>query len=111
MLSEKETAFMERWERDRERESGLRHKLLSGLPMALIFFLPVPLFLLGVYLMLPEWYARISNQAPGAMITIMIAMLAGVVFYSFFRMQFKWEMNEELYLRLKRKKETESQTI
>ena len=107
MLTEKEIAFMNRWESAREEESSFRRKLLSGLPMAVLFYLPVPLFLISIYLFLPEWYARVSNRAPGAMVTILIGLAVAVFFFSYFRMHFKWEMNEQLYQQLKMKQSAE----
>jgi len=103
MLTEKEIAFVSRWESTRDSEASFRRKLLAGLPMALLFYIPVPLFLISIYLFLPEWYARVSNRAPGAMITILIGLAIAVFFFSYFRMHFKWEMNEQLYRQLKMK--------
>lgn len=101
MLTEKETAFVTRWESTREQEASFSRKLLSGLPMALLFYLPIPLFLMLVYFTLPEWYARVSNRAPGAIGTIMTALGITVLFFSYFRMHFKYEMNEQYYRQLK----------
>jgi hypothetical protein len=42
--------------------------------------------------------------------TAVIAMIGVVLFYAYFRMQYKWEMNEQLYHELK-SKENKSNNI
>ena len=109
MLSEKEIKFLRYWEQNRERENTFERKLTGGLPMALIFSLPIILSVLVVKLFLPEWYTKISNTSPGTFITIIFAMIVVALFYSFFRMQYKWEMNEQLYQELKSKERSMKQ--
>jgi glucan phosphoethanolaminetransferase (alkaline phosphatase superfamily) len=101
MLSEKEQAFMANWERIRERESRGMWKLLSGLPMACLFCLPIILLVILVYNYLPEWYTKISTTSPDIFITVLVALFICVLFFSYFRMHYKWEMNEQLYRELK----------
>ncbi len=100
MLTEQERAFIARWEQNREPESGFASKLLMGLPMAIMFGLPIVLFILSVYLFFPEWYTKISNTSSGTFVTIIIAVIIAIGFFSYFRMHFKWEMNEQLYKEL-----------
>jgi len=104
MLTDKEAQFVRYWEEVREPESTFTRKLLGGLPMALLFYLPMPLFILAVYLFMPEWYTKISNRLPGSIWVIMIAIFIAILFYSFFRMHFKWEMNEQYFMELKHRK-------
>ena len=103
MLSEKEHEFLEYWEQNREAQGEFMSKLLRGLPMAILFGLPILLSVLAVYLFSPEWYTKISKTSPGTFITVIIAMCLVILFYAFFRMQYKWEMNEQLYSELKSK--------
>ena len=103
MISEKEIAFLRYWENSREIESTFISKLLRGFPMALLFALPIILSVIIVKLFIPAWYMKMSQTSPGTFITIIIAMLLLVIFYSVFRMQYKWEMNEQLYKELKSK--------
>jgi predicted neutral ceramidase superfamily lipid hydrolase len=103
MLNEQEIEFLHYWEQNRERENTFTRKLTGGLPMALLFSMPIVLSVLVVRLFLPEWYTKISNTTPGTFITIIFAMIVVALFYSFFRMQYKWEMNEQLYKELKAK--------
>ncbi len=103
MISEKETKFLRYWERNRQTESTFLSKLTRGFPMALLFGLPIILSVVVVRIFFPDWYMKISKTSPGMFVTAVIAMVIIVLFYSFFRMQFKWEMNEQLYKELKSK--------
>jgi hypothetical protein len=100
MLSEKELSFIQHWESCRLPYSSAVSKLMRGLPAALMFGLPIILFIFSVYLFFPEWYTKISNTSSGTFVTIIIAVLLAVVFLAYFRMHFKWEMNEQLYKEL-----------
>ena len=71
--------------------------------MATLFCLPIILFLFAVYLFFPDWYTKISNTSTGSFITILIAVFICILFISYFRMHYKWEMNEQLYQELKSK--------
>ena len=77
--------------------------------MALIFCLPILLFIVVVYLFFPEWYTKISQTSQGTFITIVIAVFICVGFFSYFRMHYKWEMNEQLYDELKSKETVKKQ--
>ena len=103
MLSEKDKDFITRWEKERERKSSFVEKLLTGLPVAVLFSLPILLFITGVYFFLPVWYTRVSNSMVGSMPAIVIAVFICILFFSYFRMQYKREMNEQLYQELKSK--------
>ena len=103
MLSEKDKKFITHWEKERERQKTIPAKLMAGLPMAILFCVPVLLFITAVYLFLPEWYTRVSNSLAGSMVTIVIALIICMLFFSYFRMQYKWEMNEQLFRELKHK--------
>lgn len=103
MLSEKELAFLSYWEANRTQQNNFVSKLLRGLPMAFMFGMPIILFILAVYTWLPVWYTKISDTTSGTFVTIVIAVFIAIIFFSYFRMHFKWEMNEQLYLELKHK--------
>ncbi len=96
-------AFLRYWERNREIENTFISKLTRGFPMALLFGLPIILLVVVVRLFFPDWYMKISGASPGMFLTAVIAMIGVVIFYSYFRMQYKWEMNEQLYKELKSK--------
>ena len=109
MLSEKQNNFILYWESVRERESNFIRKLYGGLPMALIFGLPIILFVVVVYLFFPDWYMKISGTSGGTFMVVVIAVIISILFFSFFRMHFKWEQNEQLYLELKHRQHSEMQ--
>ncbi len=103
MLTVEEKNFVDRWEKVRLQESSFQRKLLAGLPFAMLFTFPILLFFLSVYLFLPDWYAKVSGSGTSSMPAIIIALILITVFFAYFRMHFKWEMNEQLYLELKQK--------
>ena len=96
---------MQYWERERTKQNGFVRKLLNGLPMAMLFSLPILLLIIAVYIFFPEWYTRISNTSQGSFITIFIAVFLCIIFFSYFRMHYKWEMNEQFYHELKAKEQ------
>lgn len=103
MNREKELQFMAYWENSRESESAFSSKLLRGMPMAILFTAPILLSVAAVYIYSPDWYAKISAQVAGSIPVTMIALVITMLFISYFRMHFKWEQNEQLYLELKHK--------
>jgi hypothetical protein len=107
MLTEKETAFIDYWENNRDKENKFILKLLNGFPVALLFSAPILLSGVVVRLFFPDWFAKISQTSPGMLITVLIGVILLTVFYSYFRMQYKWEMNEQLYLELKAKQRSQ----
>ena len=96
MITENEKEFMNWWEEHRERERNIWHKLVYGSPWGLIFALPV---LLAV--IFNDWYKNMIAISRGQIIIISIAVLAIALFYAFFRMQVKWEQNDQHYEELK----------
>ena len=103
MLTEEEQKFITHWETVREEYSSFASKLTRGLPMALLFGLPVLFTVAAVYFLSPEWYTKISQKADSSSMAIIIAVFMSVLFFSYMRMHFKWEMNEQLYRELKAK--------
>ena len=77
--------------------------------MAFIFSLPILLFVLVVYLFFPEWYTKVSQTSQGTFITIVIAVFICILFFSYFRMHYKWELNEQLYEEIKSKETVKKQ--
>ncbi len=103
MLSEKQQEFLLYWESAREKESTFARKILGGLPMAIMFGLPIILFVLAIYLFFPDWYMKVSNTTSGTFVVTVIAVFIAILFFAYFRMHFKWEMNDQLYKELKYK--------
>ena len=105
MLSEKDIQFLRYWERVRDSESTFMSKLSRGLPMAFLFGLPILLSVVVVRLLMPNYYLKMSQTSPGAFVTVIIAICIIIAFYAYFRMEYKWEMNEQLYQELKFKED------
>ncbi|HMG83399.1 MAG TPA: hypothetical protein VK559_10230 [Ferruginibacter sp.] len=111
MITEKEKKFLRYWEANKDIENRFLNKMLGGLPMAILFGLPVILSVVVVRIFFPDWYMKISQTTPGMFISAIIAVVCIVLFYSFFRMQYKWEMNDQLYQELKYKENKENNNI
>jgi heme/copper-type cytochrome/quinol oxidase subunit 4 len=103
MLTQKELEFLHHWEEVRQREGTFARKLASGLPMAILFALPVLLSVVAVKLFLPEYDMRISSARAGIFAVVVIAVLLIAVFFAYFRMHLRWEENEQVYKSLKLK--------
>ena len=111
MLSDKEHEFLDYWEQNRLPQSTFTSKLARGLPMAIIFGLPIILSVVVVYIFFPDWATKISGTTFGTFITAVIAVVLVILFFSYFRMHFKWEMNEQAYLELKYKQKKSGAAI
>lgn len=111
MITQKESAFITHWEQVREAESRFSRKLLSGLPMALLFSLPILLSIGGVRLFMGEFDMRISKALQGStIVVVLIAVLCIAFFFAYFRMHLRWEQNEQLYQSLKLRQNKEAET-
>lgn len=97
MISQENREFVDWWEKNRERERNWMNQLTIGLPLGLVFGLPV---LLSV--MFRGWYKRMPYISGSQFTIILMACLGIAVFYAVFSMRFKWEMNEQRYQELKR---------
>lgn len=103
MLSAEEKEYMEWWELNRNREKKMLSQLTIGLPLGLAFGFPI---LLSV--MFRGWYKNMPYVSGTQLTIILIAVLLVVVFYGIFKMRFKWEMNEQRYLELQQKLQTDA---
>ena len=96
MITDQEKLFLEYWEKNRLKEKRTWFQLALGLPLGLVFALPV---LLSV--IFHEWYKNMVFISGSEVTVVMIAVLGIAVFYALFRMRFRWEMNEQHYEELK----------
>ena len=101
MLTEQEKLFMEFWEKNRNKEKKVLHKLALGLPLGLVFALPILLSVL-----FHNWYKNMVYISGSQITVILIAVLGIAVFFALMRMKFKWENNEQLYKELKFKQQS-----
>ena len=108
MLTESEKQFMEYWKQNRDREKKVFRQLLVGLPLGLLFAVPIILnFTSG-------WYKRANMWAnghadDGIVSTLIVAALIILVFVAIFSKRHRWEMNEQDYRELESKQAKENE--
>lgn len=100
MLTEQEKLFIGYWEKNRDNQKRFFYQLLIGLPIGLVFALPI---LLSV--IFHDWYKQMIFISGSQVTIILISVLGIAVFFALFRMKFKWEQNEQFYKELKYKEE------
>lgn len=103
MLSEREKDFILYWEANRSRQKKLIVRLMVGLPMGLLFSLPILLNLFS------GWFKRMLRIEPGLPIVLVIGILAIGVFFALFNKQHKWEMMDQQYQELKARESRQEQ--
>lgn len=96
MVTHQEQLFINYWEANREKEKKVFRQLAVGLPLGLVFALPVLLSVL-----FHDWYKRMVFISSTQITLILITVLGIGVFFALFRMRFKWEENEQRYKELK----------
>ncbi|MDQ2720737.1 MAG: hypothetical protein M3Z26_13395 [Bacteroidota bacterium] len=96
MLTNDEKLFLKYWEKNRENEKRFFRQLTYGSPWGLVFALPVL-----VVVIFHDWYKNMIPISRSQIILIIIAVMGIAVFYSVFRMKFKWDSNEQIYKELK----------
>jgi pilus assembly protein TadC len=96
MLTKDEKFFIDYWEKNRDKEKRFLTQFAGGLPLGLVFALPV---LIAV--IFHGWYKNMIYISFSQLIIIIIGVIGVAVFFTIFRMKFKWENNEQLYKELK----------
>ena len=91
--NEKEQQFLKYWEANRAKEKKLSNQLLIGLPLGVIFAVPVLLNLFLGWNKQAEAVAR-TKLNPVVLITAVVLI---IVFVAVFSRKHKWEMKEQLY--------------
>ena len=99
MLNEKEKLFVEYWENRRDREKRFLFQMMTGLPVGLLFALPI-MFILFTS---KYWFKRADMVANSQMsvevLIIAVLFIAGFVGVIYKRHQ--WEMKDQQYKQLK----------
>ncbi|MCC6287611.1 MAG: hypothetical protein IT249_06975 [Chitinophagaceae bacterium] len=100
-MTEEEKDFMIFWEANREKEKNTWRQLLIGLPLGMIFTLPILVNLFS------GWNKRATMVANAQInpVILIIAVLAIASFFAIFNKKHRWDMNEQRYNELKTKKE------
>lgn len=105
MLTEKEKAFIDYWEKNRGRQKKFFYQLAVGLPFGL---------LIGVIIITnfsAGWYKRADMIANSSFNPVVLYVAAAViaVFFAVFSKKFQWDQSEQRYRELKAKEEKEQQ--
>jgi L-cystine uptake protein TcyP (sodium:dicarboxylate symporter family) len=103
MINEQEKMFIEFWEANRLKEKKVLKQLLIGLPMGVLFGLPVMIILFtGKF-----WYRRADMVANSQLnpTVLLVAVILIIVFVAIFYKRHQWEMKEQQYLEFKAKQE------
>lgn len=107
MLSSNDEAFIQYWEKNRDRKKKLLRQLFVGLPLGLLISGGI-IFSLDL-----GWYSRanmVANSQTNPYI-LLIAVLAITVFTTIFYIRFKWDMNEQHYKELLAKKQRKENAV
>jgi hypothetical protein len=100
-ITEEERKFLVYWEAQRDKERKLTNQLMFGLPIGIMFSVPLLVnFFLGKF-----WYKRadavgISQFSPTVLV---VAVLLITVFVALLNRKFRWEKLEQQYLEIRAK--------
>jgi membrane protein YdbS with pleckstrin-like domain len=98
-ITEEERKFLVYWEAQRNKERKLTNQLMFGLPIGILFSVPLIInFFMGKF-----WYKRadavgISQFNPTVLV---LAVLLITVFVALLNRRFRWEKLEQQYLEIK----------
>jgi len=108
MLNERERKFMAYWEANRLREGQWQYQLMMGIPIGLLFALPVILIVFTAKF----WYERADMQsnAMGSPVVLVAAVFIITVFIAIFYKRYQWDQKEQYYRQLKAREEAENKT-
>jgi membrane protein YdbS with pleckstrin-like domain len=108
MLTDREKQFMAYWEQHRDREKKTFRQLLVGLPIGLVFVIPIIVnYGSGWYKRANMWANGHADENSGTV--LVVAALVILVFIAVFSKRHRWEMNEQDYRELKAKLEKEKE--
>lgn len=104
MLTQEEKNFLDFWEKNRLKQKNIFYQLRFGLPLGL---------LIGVGILLnftSGWYERATMVAfsQSTPIILIFAIIIIAVFCAIFYKRHRWEMNEQLYTILSKRKDLEN---
>jgi uncharacterized membrane protein len=98
MLSKEEKDFIVYWEANRDRRKKVFRQWLIGIPMGMLFGIPVLVSYLS-----GSWYKRAFMVAGSQFnpLVLLVAVLLIITFTAIFYKQFQWEQHEQKYRELK----------
>jgi glucan phosphoethanolaminetransferase (alkaline phosphatase superfamily) len=102
MLTTEEEKFISYWENNRKKQQQIFKQILIGLPIGLLFGLPI---ILNIFL---KWNNQIQVISRGQFNIILICVLLIICFFAIFNTKHKWDVNEQHYKTLLKKKQANS---
>jgi membrane protein YdbS with pleckstrin-like domain len=104
MLTQQERDFLRYWENNRLRRKKTMRQFLVGIPIGLLFVIPIVInFTSG-------WYKRAQMEAGSSdfnPMVLLVALLAIVVFTAIFYQRHQWDQYEQRYRELLAKEKRE----
>ena len=106
MLEQREKLFIEYWEVNRLKEKKLLYQVLTGLPIGLLFALPI-IFLLFTSRF---WFKRADMVANAELnpVVLILAVLLIAMFVAVLYKRHQWDRKEQQYNELKVKENRKS---
>lgn len=104
MLTEDEKRFVTSWATERLRKKKLIRQLSVGLPLSSVLVLAI------IVNFLSGWYKRADMEIRSSgslIIVLLVASIGIVVFTTVFSAKHKWDINEQRYQELLKRKETD----
>lgn len=101
MLTDEEDAFIEYWKNNRDRQKKAFRQFLLGIPVALLFVIPIIVNFFSGWYKRADMMSRTSSFNPGVLI---VALLLITVFIALFSRKFRWDQQEQRYIELLAKK-------
>lgn len=103
-MSEEEQRFILFWEANREKEKKTWRQLLIGLPLGLIFTLPI---LVNLFSGWNKRAAMVANTQINPVVLI-VAVLTIASFFAIFNKKHRWDMNDQRYNELLAKRQKQA---
>ena len=107
-MTDDEKMFLQYWEANRLSERKILKQLVIGLPIGMLFGLPVIFILFSGKF----WYKRADMEANTHLnpFVLIVAVVLIIVFVAIFYKRHQWDMKEQQYLELKARENLEQTT-
>ncbi|HTQ64932.1 MAG TPA: hypothetical protein VMI12_09045 [Puia sp.] len=100
MLTPEEKDFIHYWEQNRLKQKKIFRQLLLGIPLGLLFVIPILINFASGWYKRAEMVANTQDFNPGV---LMAACLLIIGFVAIFSRKVRWEKNEQYYQELRSK--------
>jgi hypothetical protein len=107
MLTKEEEAFIRYWAANRDRQKKLFRQLLVGIPIGLLFVIPIAINFSSGWDKRADMEANSPDFNP---IVLLVALLLIVGFTAIFWQRHKWDQYEQRYRELLIKQSAENET-